>query len=162
MQSWFYGCNTEGAIKSRYRDLARQHHPDLGGDTAIMQDINACYEIALKTDYRRQGFDESKITWRWDLDREILYKVVELMKISDTLTVEICGLWVWVSGNTKTYKDALKRAGCYYAAKKACWYWRRASDKYRRRGKPMDMTHIRAKYGSCQLAETDENKRLTA
>jgi len=32
-------------LKRRWQDLARQHHPDLGGDTRAMQEINAAYSI---------------------------------------------------------------------------------------------------------------------
>ena len=32
-------------FKRRWQDLARQHHPDLGGDTRAMQEINAAYSI---------------------------------------------------------------------------------------------------------------------
>jgi len=30
-------------LKRRWQELARQHHPDLGGDTGAMQEINAAY-----------------------------------------------------------------------------------------------------------------------
>jgi hypothetical protein len=32
-------------LKRRWQDLARRHHPDLGGDTRAMQEINAAYSI---------------------------------------------------------------------------------------------------------------------
>lgn len=32
-------------LKKAYRNLVYKHHPDRGGDTKIMQDINAAYEI---------------------------------------------------------------------------------------------------------------------
>lgn len=32
-------------IKSAYRKLARQHHPDLGGDAAEFRNIQAAYEV---------------------------------------------------------------------------------------------------------------------
>lgn len=34
-------------IEAQYRDLARKHHPDHGGDTATMARINAAYREAL-------------------------------------------------------------------------------------------------------------------
>jgi DnaJ-domain-containing protein 1 len=39
---------TEAEIKSAYRALARKHHPDAGGDTAKIQEINAAYELLTK------------------------------------------------------------------------------------------------------------------
>lgn len=37
---YFEGANTLEEVEARYRDLARQYHPDLGGDTAVMAEIN--------------------------------------------------------------------------------------------------------------------------
>ena len=37
---YFEGANTLEEVEARYRDLARQHHPDLGGDADIMAEIN--------------------------------------------------------------------------------------------------------------------------
>ncbi len=38
----------EGAIKIAYRRLAEQHHPDKGGDHAVMSRLNAAYDEALE------------------------------------------------------------------------------------------------------------------
>lgn len=35
-------------LKSKYRALLKQHHPDNGGDTAVMQDINAEYDVLFR------------------------------------------------------------------------------------------------------------------
>jgi curved DNA-binding protein CbpA len=35
-------------VKKAYRKLALQHHPDKGGDTAKMQQINLAYEVLSK------------------------------------------------------------------------------------------------------------------
>jgi|LGVD01.1.fsa_nt_gb curved DNA-binding protein CbpA len=42
-------------VKERYRELARQHHPDAGGEeNEAMQEINAAYALLLSylADYR--------------------------------------------------------------------------------------------------------------
>lgn len=38
---YFAGCAARSEIESRYRDLAKTHHPDVGGDPAVMSEINA-------------------------------------------------------------------------------------------------------------------------
>jgi curved DNA-binding protein CbpA len=48
--SWFAGCKNYEEIKARYRDLAKKHHPDRGGDTRTMQDINREFDY-----WRRQA-----------------------------------------------------------------------------------------------------------
>ena len=37
---YFEGANTLEEVEARYRELARQYHPDLGGDAATMAEIN--------------------------------------------------------------------------------------------------------------------------
>lgn len=149
---WFDGYTNEAAIKEHYRELAKQHHPDLGGCCATMQDINAAYEMALKADYRAQGMDEGKAQWRWTMDEEAAAKVAELLKVKAELKIELCGLWLWITGETRAAKDELKALGCRWAPKKGAWYWRREIDGMRKWHKrTLSLAEIRAKYGSDEL-----------
>jgi DnaJ-class molecular chaperone len=43
---WFNECKTIEEVKAEYKKLAKQYHPDLGGDTATMQEINKAYAFA--------------------------------------------------------------------------------------------------------------------
>ncbi|MEJ2682494.1 MAG: J domain-containing protein [Gammaproteobacteria bacterium] len=45
---YFKGITTVEAIKRHYRNLARENHPDLGGNVEVMQEINRQYQEALK------------------------------------------------------------------------------------------------------------------
>jgi len=63
------------------------------------------------------------------------------------MEIEICGAWVWVSGNTKPHKDRLKEAGFKWASKKACWYFRPEDYKGQSR-KSWSMNDIRNKYSA--------------
>lgn len=42
---YFAGCSTAEEVETRYRELARENHPDLGGDTAVMADINRQHDM---------------------------------------------------------------------------------------------------------------------
>jgi curved DNA-binding protein CbpA len=44
---------TPQQIKRRYRTLAKQHHPDRGGDPRQMQKIIAAYEFLMKEQPKR-------------------------------------------------------------------------------------------------------------
>lgn len=44
---------TPQQIKRRYRTLAKQHHPDRGGDPRQMQKIIAAYELLMKEQPKR-------------------------------------------------------------------------------------------------------------
>ncbi|MEX0834944.1 MAG: J domain-containing protein, partial [Nitriliruptor sp.] len=39
----------EPAIKRAYRRLAREHHPDVGGDVATFQELQLAFEVLLGT-----------------------------------------------------------------------------------------------------------------
>ena len=41
MYKYFKNCQSFEEAKAMYKKLARENHPDLGGDTATMQEINA-------------------------------------------------------------------------------------------------------------------------
>jgi len=41
------------AVRRRRRDLAKKHHPDVGGDAAVMQDINSICDALLSIKIQR-------------------------------------------------------------------------------------------------------------
>ena len=66
------------------------------------------------------------------------------------LTVEVCGEWVWVSGDTKPHKETLKSAGFKWSPKKVNWYFKPSSCKSFWRGStPMDT--IKANHGCIRV-----------
>lgn len=46
--NWLVKAKNLTELKAQYHTLARKHHPDLGGDTEIMQQINAEYSLRVK------------------------------------------------------------------------------------------------------------------
>ena len=51
--TYFQNIHSLADLKKEYRRLALEHHPDKGGDTAIMQRVNTeCYP---KKVYRKPG-----------------------------------------------------------------------------------------------------------
>ena len=70
----------------------------------------------------------------------------ELMRMDDII-IEIIGCFVWVTGNTKPYKDILKGLKFQWHSKKIAWYLK--PDDYRKRSrKDYDLNEIRAMYGT--------------
>ena len=157
MNQYFDGCRDEKEIKTRYRDLAKKHHPDLGGDAEIMKAVNNAYEQALKGAYRKAGMEETKVNERWSMDEEIAAMAMKILRMKKDLQVELCGVWLWITGNTYAVKEDLKVFGCRFSGQKKAWYWRRevdGQDKWHKRATPLE--EIRAKYGSVVLAYDDD------
>lgn len=78
---------------------------------------------------------------------EINQALNKIVTLGD-LTIEVCGAWVWVSGNTKEHWNILKEAGFKFSAPKRMVYFRpqyAVSRRYKKEGLSMD--EIRGKYG---------------
>ena len=136
MISYFRNCKTVADIKKMYRELAMMHHPDRGGNTATMQAINAQYHEALKSCDRKQetGSDGQAHTYYYDQkhEQEIIDKIAELLALRlEGTEVWLIGKWVWIQGNTRPHREALKNAKCTWRSKRLAWYWRRYEGKTR-------------------------------
>ena len=129
-------------LKQVYRQLALKFHPDKGGDTEEMQAINQEYQEALDHLLQDGKIDQNEFNDSWD----IVEKVNQVIHIPD-ITIEICGTWIWISGNTYPVKGTLKDNGFFWAGKKKMWYWRPPEQKRSRRT-TQSMNWIRDKYGS--------------
>jgi hypothetical protein len=142
---------TDAQARSIYKTLAKENHPDLGGSVEMMALINDAWETIARA--IREGYISETEACHYDLPgqlREILAQLQEL----DGLTLELCGSWLWVSGETRQHKEALKAMGCRYAPKKKRWYWRSPDQaQKRKRRKPVPMEKIRSKYGSQDVTE---------
>ena len=152
MKKWFKGINTLDELKAAYRKLAMANHPDHGGSLEAMQEINAEYDILSKTlAYSKQGTAEQQQAdySAAEAFKDVIMSIIHLIGIE----IEICGSWVWVSGNTKEHKETLKANGFMWASKKQMWYWRAAENKSHGK-KNTTMADIRTKYGSEKINPT--------
>ena len=143
---WFNDCNTLDKIKAKYKKLAKQYHPDLGGDTPTMQEINKEYAFASARAITGANLSEEQ-TENEILSSEAYRNAIEKIIQLQGITIELVGYWIWITGNTYPVKTTLKDAGFLFAPKKAAWYFRTAEYKVSQSsGKSLD--EIRAKYGS--------------
>ena len=114
---YFKNIKTLDELKAAYRRLVMQHHPDRGGDTATMQQINAEYDElheVLKNKHNATADEAHQTTEAPEEFRQI----IELLLKLQGLTVELCGSWLWISGDTLQHKDKLRAAGCRWSANK--------------------------------------------
>lgn len=154
---FFEGVKNVQELRAKYKELLKKYHPDNGGDLETMQQINAEYDDLFKR--LPKGDTETGSTASasksaasgkasgdgvTDAMRAVLEKLAGLAGI----TIEICGSWVWVSGDTYPVKDIIKAAGCFFSSKKKMWYWREEKEGWHGRRGGADMATIRSKYGS--------------
>lgn len=148
---YFTNCHTLDELKREYRRLTMLHHPDRGGDTATMQAINAEHDEVFEILKRQHNASADEAHQTTETPEEFRSIINALLNIPG-LTVELCGCWLWISGDTITHKEELKAAGCRWSSSKKMWYWRHQEDgAHWSRGKK-SMSQIRMKYGSQTFA----------
>lgn len=156
IMKWFNDCKTIEEVKAAYKKLAKENHPDLGGDTATMQDINKEYAFASAKAIKGANLSEEE-TESQILSSEAYRQAIEKIIHIDGIVIELVGFWIWVTGDTYTVKAELKDAGFFFASKKLAWYFRTAEFKVAKGGKKT-LNEIRNKYGS-EVINDDKKKR---
>jgi len=121
-QSYFSNTTDINILKSEYKKLVKQYHPDNnnGNTLEIMQAINNEYDYILKN---RIFFDnekqkETEINFSNTM-KEILSKIINF----DNVKIEIIGSWIWLDGNTYAIKEQLKELDFQWSAGKKKWYF---------------------------------------
>lgn len=155
-------------LKQQYRALALKYHPDRGGTTAQMQQVNAEHErlrnLLLSgsslTDEQKKNEIEIDETFRVIIDQVIHIEGIE---------VELIGKWLWIGSTlnpernwqfeTPTY-NALKQAGLDYIKKQGRPYMVYKGVESKGRGK-LTKAEIEAKYGKTKF-ETKGRKRINS
>lgn len=165
---WFQEIDNLNELRKLYRKLVVKYHPDNGGSEEIIKEINAEYECLfkrLKNDFEhkdtyKNATDKQRQQYDWQKDKQIREMVMQLSRFRD-ITVEIIGVWIWVS-NCYEYRKELKELGFHWAKQKQMWYLH-FDDFHKFSAKPASMSYIREKYGSVEVkfnTETEEKKKL--
>ena len=156
---YFNTCNTAEELKKEYRKLAKQLHPDLGGNEEefkVMQnEFEKMWERLKNIHTNSEGETYTKETA--ETPQEFINIIDVLTKLND-IEVEICGSWIWVSGNTREHKEVLKGLKFHWAKKKQAWYYH--SEPYRKKSnRELTLDEIREMFGS-QRYKGKEEKQL--
>lgn len=148
--------NSEKELKSAYRTMSKKYHPDKAfGNEEMMKLVNAAFEFLKKYmgkwEVRASDFENMNTGSAID---ECIADIFAKIAKCKGIDAEICGTWLWVSGNTKFYKNIFKQAGMKFSGKKKAWYWHPKGWKKKSR-RTWDMDEIREQFGS-QTLETEE------
>ncbi|WP_133471323.1 J domain-containing protein [Paraglaciecola marina] len=142
------GHVTKQDIKKAYRAAALKYHPDKNPAGAeMMKIINAAFDVLKEFSGEIPTEDrQSETTQNYS---EALSAALNIIIDLEGLALEICGAWLWVSGETFKHKTLLKEAGFKFASKKKSWYFRPENWKSASRGS-YSMDEIRDTYGSAK------------
>lgn len=149
---------TQKDIKTAFRRACQKYHPDKGGSVHMMQAINQAYD-----QFRDFDPEQSEVNME-DVDFEYpnsLNVAINAIVDFEGIIIEVCGNWVWVTGNTKPYSKELGQsgAGFFWAKKKAAWYFRPAKWKSKSKG-TYSLEDIRERHGSQFVKRSNSKKRL--
>lgn len=119
---WFNNPKTIEEVKQQYKRLALAHHPDVGGDNESMKEINAEYDaLFARLKDVHQATDgnvytaKAATTETANQFKDIIDRLIHM----DNINIEICGSWVWVTGQTYQHKERLKGIGFKFSKQKA-------------------------------------------
>ncbi|MCC5624458.1 hypothetical protein [Nostoc sp. CHAB 5715] len=161
---YFAQANTVEAIKTLYRNLALENHPDRGGDEDIMKEINRQYHEALKrcegqASHTTPDGEQKTYTYKGDVETELMEKLLELLKLR-SLEIALIGYWIWVSGDTKPNREALKAAGLQWHSERKVWYYKPLGWKKSKKSKG-SLGELAKKYGYQGYQTAAEEKMPT-
>lgn len=142
--TYFNNIRTLEELRKEYKRLVKANHPDNGGSVETIKIINVEYEICFKI---LENADTVSSNNKYNMAEDEMIREIINAIINLNIEIEICGSWIWVSGNTYSCKQELKNSGFHWASKKKMWYWHNPEEQTRSNGKT-SMNDIRMKYGS--------------
>lgn len=148
--TYFKNINDLSLLRKLYYKLALIHHPDRGGDIRIMQEINNQYEAYSKRLIAgNSDFSNLRKVYENEVSEELKNKINQVISL-ESITIEVIGGWLWITGNTYPLKDQLKELAFKFSRNKTAWYWH--SSNYIKMGKKQfSMSGIRELWGSVEI-----------
>lgn len=155
--NYFENVTTLEELKKQYRKLALELHPDRpNGDAEAFKELvnqyEAMHKLVKDTHKTKDGKTYTKTVN--EAPWEFINLINELIKMQG-VHIEVIGSFVWVSGDTKPHKEALKTLGFRWHTAKKNWY-KAPADYVKRDRTKYSMNDIRNMYGVQYEADGNE------
>ena len=159
MKKYFNDCRTEEQVKARFTELAKKFHPDNGGDAEQFKAMMNEYKEAFKQ-YKGIHEDSKGQTYTKETaySAEDFAEIIEKIIHFEGVKIEIIGSWIWVSGNTYNYREALKENKFFFSKSKKAWYNNGADKKSFRKGH-FTLEQLRERWGTEEV-ETKKTDKI--
>lgn len=146
MSKYFKEVTNQSELRSKFKELCKQLHPDCGGSqkdfVAMMKEYKQLLVSLANSDNKSQwaAKEEAKKA------SEYADLIVQLQKLAG-IVIEQCGSWLWLSGNTAEHEEVIRQFGFKRSKVKNSWYWAPYLTKKYTKGR-YSMDTIRLMYGS--------------
>ena len=159
---YFNDCKTAEELKKAYHKAAAKLHPDNGGDAELFKAMQSEYMKMFERLKNIHSTAEGKTYEKKTSERagdfmEIINKVI----IMEGVKIEIIGSWIWLTGDTKPYKEDIRAAGFWWSKSKRAWYYNGDTEKKPRARGHFNMDQLRERFGSEEV-ENEPKKKITA
>jgi hypothetical protein len=165
MSKYFSLDMTIEEIRKHFRVLCLKLHPDKGGDAEEFKAMKSEYDricgILAAGEAGRANKENREARFTAETEKELREAIERFLSIPGII-LEICGSWLWITGNTFPVRERIYLYGAKYSKTKKCWYWAADMGKGKVRG-IYSMDKIRNKFGSTVIeSEAEERKELAA
>lgn len=152
-------------IRKAFRKYCLELHPDKGGDAeefkAMKNEYDQVIVLLAAGEAGKANAQNRKAHFTAETETALRETLEKLLNIAG-ITVEICGSWLWIYGNTYPVHEQIKALGCKYSSQKKAWYWAADLAQGKARGRYNSLAKIRAKFGSEVIESEAEEMKLVA
>jgi len=108
-------------LKAQYKTLCKKLHPDCGGNEPDFVEMKNEYDFLIGVFSNSTKNEGEDYHYEPEADVEFAKKIDAIIHLP--LIIEVIGNWLWVSGDTYSYKDFLKSQEFKFSGQKKMWYW---------------------------------------
>ena len=157
---YFSLVTTLEELKKEYRKLCFELHPDRNHDKDTTKEFQQMQnEYELKFNEVKNLFKNAKGETYTKENNEVpeeFEEIINTIIYMNGVDIDIIGSWIWLTGNTKEYKEQIKELKFKWASNKCAWYYHTGSYK-KRSNKKFNLDELKEMFDSSKV---NKNTRL--
>ena len=147
---YFVDITNIETLRQEFRTLCFSLHPDKGGDRfefgSMKEEYEHLIEKLARTEATKAAAENRDCKFTFEGEAALMEALQKFMEIPG-ITIEICGSWLWIAGNTFPVYKLIKNKGAKFSKSKKKWYFSPYMSERKRRGH-YSMNQIRKRFGT--------------